>query len=61
MKTVLITGAGGGIGKLTSLHFAKNNWKVIATVLFASEGDDLIIFRIFFVMKWMLLHQKVLL
>lgn len=40
MKTVLITGAGGGIGKLTSLHFAKNNWKVIATVLFASEGDD---------------------
>ena len=40
MKSVLITGAGGGIGKLTSLYFAKNNWTVIATVLFASEGDD---------------------
>ncbi len=41
MKTVLITGAGGGIGKLTSLHFAKNNWTVIATLLLASEGEDL--------------------
>ena len=40
MKTVLITGAGGGIGKLTSLHFAKNNWKVIATLLHTNEGDD---------------------
>ena len=40
MKTVLITGAGGGIGKLTSLHFAKNNWTVIATLLFESEGED---------------------
>ena len=40
MKTVLITGAGGGIGKLTSLHFAKNNWTVIATLLHANEGED---------------------
>lgn len=40
MKTVLITGAGGGIGKQTSLYFAKNNWTVIATVLFANEGED---------------------
>lgn len=39
MKTVLITGAGGGIGKLTSLHFAKNNWTVIATLLHAKESD----------------------
>lgn len=42
MKTVLITGAGGGIGKQTSLYFAKNNWTVIATVLFANEGEDFI-------------------
>ena len=40
MKTVLITGAGGGIGKQTSLYFAKNNWTVIATLLHLSEGDD---------------------
>jgi len=33
MKTVLITGAGGGIGKETSLYFAKNNWTVIASDL----------------------------
>lgn len=41
MKTVLITGAGGGIGKQTSLHFAKNNWTVIATLLHNSEGENL--------------------
>ena len=41
MKTVLITGAGGGIGKLTSLYFAKNGWTVIATLLLNKEGDDL--------------------
>ena len=40
MKTVLITGAGGGIGKQTSLYFAKNNWTVIATLLHLSEGED---------------------
>jgi NAD(P)-dependent dehydrogenase (short-subunit alcohol dehydrogenase family) len=40
MKTVLITGAGGGIGKQTALYFAKNNWTVIATLLHPSEGED---------------------
>lgn len=40
MKTVLITGAGGGIGKQTALYFAKNNWTVIATLLHSSEGED---------------------
>ena len=28
-KTVLITGAGGGIGRATVHHFATNNWRVI--------------------------------
>ena len=32
MKTVLITGACGGLGNKTSLYFAKKGWKVIATV-----------------------------
>jgi short-subunit dehydrogenase len=40
MKTVLITGTGGGIGKQTALYFAKNNWTVIATLLQISEGND---------------------
>ena len=39
MKTVLITGAGGGIGKQTALYFAKNNWSVIATLLHPSESE----------------------
>ena len=41
MKTVLITGAGGGIGKLTSLYFAENNWTVIATSLHLDHCNDL--------------------
>jgi NADP-dependent 3-hydroxy acid dehydrogenase YdfG len=41
MKTVLITGAGGGIGKLTSLYFAENNWTVIATSLHLEHFDDI--------------------
>ena len=41
MKTVLITGAGGGIGKKTSLYFAKNGWTVIATLLHTNEAEDL--------------------
>ena len=28
--SILIVGASSGIGKYTSLEFAKNNWKVIA-------------------------------
>ncbi len=39
MKTVLITGAGGGIGKKTSLYFAEKGWTVIATLLHADEGE----------------------
>lgn len=39
MKTVLITGAGGGIGEKTSLYFAQNNWTVIATLLHEEESD----------------------
>ncbi|MFN9150929.1 MAG: SDR family oxidoreductase [Bacteroidota bacterium] len=40
-KVVLITGAGGGIGRVTALHFAKQGWKVAATVRRAADGDDL--------------------
>lgn len=39
MKTVLITGAGGGIGEQTSLYFAKNNWIVVATLLHFTEAN----------------------
>lgn len=41
MKTVLITGAGGGIGKQTAIYFAKNNWNVIATSLHLDHTDDI--------------------
>ena len=40
-KTVLITGAAGGIGKQTALFFAKNGWNVIATMLYLNEAGEL--------------------
>ncbi len=41
MKTILITGASGGLGKQIALHFAKNNWQVIATMLHIDEEKNL--------------------
>lgn len=41
MKNVIITGASGGIGKELALHFAKNNWNVIATMLCLEHGKEL--------------------
>lgn len=41
MKTVLITGASGGLGNQTSLYFADNGWNVIATMLTLDLIDDL--------------------
>jgi len=42
MKTVLITGASGGLGKRLAKYFAKNNWYVIATMIYLEEGADLL-------------------
>lgn len=42
MKNVVITGASGGIGKELALHFAKNGWNVIATMICLSHADDLL-------------------
>jgi short-subunit dehydrogenase len=41
LKNVIITGASGGIGKELALHFAKNNWNVIATMLCLEQGKEL--------------------
>ncbi len=41
-KTILITGASGGIGKETTLYFAKNGWTVIATMISIDLADDLV-------------------
>lgn len=40
-KTVLITGASGGIGRKTALYFAENGWHVIATVISFNELNGL--------------------
>ncbi len=42
IKTILITGASGGLGKETALFFAKNNWKVLATVI---SINDAVVFQ----------------
>ncbi|WP_366183973.1 SDR family NAD(P)-dependent oxidoreductase [Flavobacterium ovatum] len=40
MKTVLITGACGGIGKATALYFAEQGWSIIATMLCLEQGKE---------------------
>jgi len=40
LKTVLITGSCGGIGKQTALHFARENWTVIATMHIYKEVEE---------------------
>jgi len=42
LKNVLITGAGSGLGKELALHFSKNGWNVIATMIHLNDGIDLI-------------------
>lgn len=42
MKTILITGASGGLGKLTSKYFADKGWNVIATMISIDEAEDLL-------------------
>jgi NAD(P)-dependent dehydrogenase (short-subunit alcohol dehydrogenase family) len=39
IKTILITGASGGLGKEIAIHFSKNGWNVIATMISIKEAD----------------------
>jgi short-subunit dehydrogenase len=39
LKTILITGASGGLGKEIALYFANKNWNVIATVIAINEAE----------------------
>lgn len=41
-KTILITGASTGIGKLTAVHFAEKGWNVAATMRTVEKGEDLL-------------------
>jgi NAD(P)-dependent dehydrogenase (short-subunit alcohol dehydrogenase family) len=40
LKSVIITGA-SGVGKELAIHFAKNNWNVIATMICLEQGKEL--------------------
>ena len=42
MKIILITGASGGLGKLTSKYFADKGWNVIATMIHLDLAEDLL-------------------
>ncbi|MDD5151489.1 MAG: SDR family NAD(P)-dependent oxidoreductase [Flavobacterium sp.] len=39
MKNIIITGASGGLGKEIAIHFSKNGWNVIATMICIKEAD----------------------
>ncbi|MFD0795425.1 SDR family NAD(P)-dependent oxidoreductase [Mucilaginibacter litoreus] len=41
IKTTLITGASSGLGKATAVLFAKNGWKVIATMRSPENENEL--------------------
>lgn len=41
MKTIFITGSSSGIGYETAKLFAKNDWKVIATMRNTAKGEEL--------------------
>ncbi|MGH7885842.1 MAG: SDR family oxidoreductase [Thermodesulfobacteriota bacterium] len=42
MKTILITGSNSGIGKATSIHLARNGYKVFATMRNLEKADSLL-------------------
>lgn len=39
-ETILITGAGSGLGKLLTIHFAQQGWNVVATMRFSEKGKE---------------------
>lgn len=41
-KTILITGASTGIGRLTAIYFAEKGWNVAATMRTTEKGKDLL-------------------
>lgn len=43
-KTILITGASTGIGKMTAIYFAEKGWNVAATMRTIDKGADLLKF-----------------
>ncbi|WP_354300313.1 SDR family NAD(P)-dependent oxidoreductase [Pedobacter sp. UYP1] len=43
-KTIFITGASSGLGKLTAIHFAKKGWNVAATMRNPEKETELAAF-----------------
>lgn len=45
MKTVLITGASGGLGKITTKYFADHGWHVVATMISLDLAEELVTYK----------------
>ena len=44
-RTIFITGASTGIGKLTAIYFAQQGWNVAATMRNTEKGKDLLVYQ----------------
>ena len=53
-KTIFITGASSGLGRLTAIHFAQQGWQVAATMRKPEQETELGAHANIKVLDWML-------